>query len=209
MKGQLKLISGQKLQSPIGLNTRPTTSLIRESLMNIVGKDFENKSLLDLFSGSGIISCEAIQRNINKVVAIESDKKIYQLCSSNISKIANNLMEPPEINVIHCDAIQWLKNGYLKQKKNYGDVIPKNGFDFIYLDPPYALGFYSTVLKHLLSGQWINKNSLVICESSLSEEIELSGEWTLKDKRCYGKNKLSFLTPSQELHFLYDIGSKH
>ena len=39
MKGQLRLIGGQRIQSPKGLATRPTTSRVREAVMNILARN--------------------------------------------------------------------------------------------------------------------------------------------------------------------------
>ena len=59
MKTNLRLIGGKKLQSPNNSYTRPTTLRVREAIFNILNKRVENSNWLDLFSGTGAISCEA------------------------------------------------------------------------------------------------------------------------------------------------------
>ena len=51
---------GKKIQAPTNLPIRPTTDRAKESLFNILENRyvFENKKILDLFSGSGNISFE-------------------------------------------------------------------------------------------------------------------------------------------------------
>ncbi len=209
MKGQLKLLGGQRIKSPNGLNTRPTTALVREALRNILGNALVESSFLDLFSGSGIISCEAIQGGAGKVVSIELDRKTAQICNSNLIRISKDAQNNSQFRSINSEVLKWLKGGHTLQKEKYKNLIPKYGFDFVYLDPPYKNNMYSAVLNNLILGKWINNQSFVICESDRSMNIELSDEWKVKDSRCYGKTRLTFLTPSQELNFLYDIDSKH
>ena len=55
--GRLK---GLRLNPPANLPVRPTTDVAKEALFNILYNqiDFENISVLDLFSGTGNISLE-------------------------------------------------------------------------------------------------------------------------------------------------------
>ena len=55
---------GKKIQAPKNLPIRPTTDRAKESLFNILENKyvFENKKILDLFSGSGNISFEFSSR---------------------------------------------------------------------------------------------------------------------------------------------------
>ena len=59
MKTNLRLIGGKRLKSPNNIYTRPTTLRVREALFNILNNKVENCNWLDLFSGTGAISCEA------------------------------------------------------------------------------------------------------------------------------------------------------
>jgi 16S rRNA G966 N2-methylase RsmD len=54
---------GRKIVPPAGLKARPTTDFARESLFNILNNriDFEDVTVLDLFSGTGSISYECRQ----------------------------------------------------------------------------------------------------------------------------------------------------
>ncbi|MEK9976360.1 MAG: RsmD family RNA methyltransferase, partial [Gammaproteobacteria bacterium] len=76
MNNKLKIISGKYksrfIQIPDKKNLRPSKAYIRESLFNVLDIHLCNSSL-DLFSGSGILSFEAISRGIKKSVLIEND----------------------------------------------------------------------------------------------------------------------------------------
>ncbi len=198
MKGQLRLLSGRRLASPKGEITRPTTARIREAVMNIVRESINNSNWLDLFSGSGIMSCEAIQNGASNVVAVENNKKIYNICFSNISLIANATERKILFKAINSDVNKFLITGY---KQLYiGDsnfeALEKKRFDYIYIDPPYTKKYYYSVLENLLLGDWVTKESLVICEFSIEEGITIPSNWVIKDKKTYGKTGLLFLNPT-------------
>ena len=51
---------GRKLKTLEGIDTRPTTDRIKESIFNIVQFDVEGRRVLDLFAGSGQMAIEAV-----------------------------------------------------------------------------------------------------------------------------------------------------
>ena len=84
MKRNLRLLCGRKIESPKSLLTRPTTSLVREALINILSEKIIGSSWLDLCSGSGIIACEALEKGARRVLAVEKNIKISKICKNNI-----------------------------------------------------------------------------------------------------------------------------
>ena len=74
----MKINSGRFKNSSIEIlrssSIRPTTSLSRKSLFDTLGS-LENKSFLDIFSGSGIVGFEAASRGAKNVTFVEMHKK--------------------------------------------------------------------------------------------------------------------------------------
>ena len=101
VKGSLRLLGGQRIQSPKGLATRPTTSRVREAVMNLLSRRINNSNWLDLYSGSGIIGCEAIEHGANSVLAIEANRKTFKICESNLNKIASSSQNQVLVKVIN------------------------------------------------------------------------------------------------------------
>ena len=58
------LARGRRLKELQGMDTRPTTDKVKESIFNIVQFDIEGRRVLDLFGGSGstLIACEQTNR---------------------------------------------------------------------------------------------------------------------------------------------------
>ena len=211
MKGRLTLLGGIRIDSPSGLQTRPTTSRVREAVINIIGNKISNSNWLDLCSGSGVMGCEALLRGASTVVAVELNKKTAMLCKANLFSISEKTQQSSQVELINSDVIKWLKKGYEQQVKVFRTPIPisKEKFDIVYFDPPYSSNIYSTVLKYLLVGGWLKRDSLVICEISSRLSLEVSRNWTIKDKRVYGHSSVLFLNPNLAKHSHADTDSKH
>ena len=199
MTGQLRLTNGRRLRSPNGQLVRPTTWRVREALMNILRERIEGSNWLDLYSGSGIISCEVIERGARNLLAIEFNRKVYEVCRLNIESISKGIGSQILINTINTESIRLLKSGYKKYSiKTYQKLGKEtNRFDFIYIDPPYYHGEYFQALENLLEGDWVANNCIAICEFSISHGINLPERWQVKDQKKYGDTGLVFLTPNQ------------
>ena len=199
MKGQLRLTNGRKLESPIGDSVRPTKAVVREAVMNIVRHKINNSNWLDLYSGSGIMGCEAIEKGAKVVVAIELNKRISKICKSNLTKIATFHKHIKFIDVKNIEANKFLRSGYknyllnIKNKTSTSEL----HFDLIYIDPPYKMNSYSSILDNLLDGDWVSSKCLAICEFSIKDGIDISKRWIVKDQKKYGNTGLVFLTPTQ------------
>ena len=192
MKTGLTLIGGKKIESPNSDKTRPTTLMVRQAIFNILNTKVENSNWLDLFSGSGAISCEAFNHGAKKIVAVEKNRITANLCKKNLFSLKDSQLRKKDINIICKDVFPWIKN------HDGRDLLEKNNlenikFDFIYIDPPYKNKFYKKLLKDLFKSYLITEKTTVICEHSKNEMINEDNIWKSIDTRLYGQTKLSFL----------------
>ena len=193
MKTNLRLIGGRKLESPNNVYTRPTTLRVREAIFNILNKRVENSNWLDLFSGTGSISCEAYNHGAKKIVAIDKNKKNSKLCLKNLFSLEDVKNRKNDIEVICKDVLIWTKPRYERKLSIKDDDFNELKFDFIYLDPPYNADYHELVLEQIFSCNFIKENSVVICEHSPSLKINKSNKWEAIDIRDYGQSRLTFL----------------
>lgn len=98
--------------SAFGTGKHPTTSLCVKALREIIKKKSGELSLLDVGTGSGILSIIAMKLGVKKVVAIDIDKSVE-----------NNLIENLKLNNI---------SSIKKFDKNDNDFSKFNGADYIY-----------------------------------------------------------------------------
>lgn len=161
------IYKGRKIESPDEKITRPTLSKVRMGVFNtlysIIG-DFESKSFLDVFGGSGIMGLEALSRGFSRVKVFEKNPKVAQILKKNYQTVG------------------------LKPDLTIGDstkLILKTDeiFDVVYIDPPYMSGIYEDILSKV-------KGNIIIAEHS--ETIEFDGYEVLKQKN-YGGKIVSFL----------------
>ena len=192
MKKSLTLIGGERIESPKSDKTRPTTLMVRQAIFNILNKKVENSNWLDLFSGSGAISCEAFNHGAKKIVAVEKNRINANLCKKNLFSLKNSQLRQKDINIICKDVLPWIKN-YIGIKILEKNNLENIKFDFVYIDPPYKNNFYKNLLKDLFKSYLLTEKTTVICEHSKNEVINEDNIWKTIDTRLYGQTKLSFL----------------
>ena len=192
MKTNLRLIGGRKIESPNTIDTRPTTLMVREAIFNILKNKVENSNWLDLFSGTGSISCEAYNHGAKKIVAVEKNKKNSKICLKNLYSMHSIANRKNDIQVICKDVLIWTKPN---TERNISIINDFNSikFDFIYLDPPYKVSYHELVLNQIFKCNFMKKDTIVICEHSLELNINKNNLWDIYDSRSYGQSKLTFL----------------
>ena len=179
MKGKLKLISGKRIESPLNPKTRPTSSKVREAIINIIGNKLEEASWLDLCSGSGAMACEALQKGVTRILAIEKQRETAKTCKRNLIEVSNTMDHSIHVEVICNELISFLKKGPKNQKIEFAKDCPntEQKFDLIFLDPPYESGLYENSQELLFSKQWIKESSTLICECSSKSIPKIHNGW--------------------------------
>ena len=211
MKGKLKLISGKRIESPLNKKTRPTSSKVREAIINILGNELEGASWLDLCSGSGAMACEALQKGVKRILAIEKQRETAKTCKKNLIEVSNSMDNSIHVEVICNELISFLKKGPKNKKIEFtkNSQSSDKKFDFVFLDPPYESGLYELSQELLLSKQWIKESSTLICECSSKSMPRIHNGWELNKEKFYGNTSLLFLIPNQALNYFDDTDSMH
>ena len=84
----MRVIAGKARRIPLktidGLDTRPTTDRIKETLFNMISHGLCDCSFLDLFAGSGAIGIEAISRGAENAVFVEMNPKAVACIRENL-----------------------------------------------------------------------------------------------------------------------------
>ena len=206
----MKLISGKRIESPLSKKTRPTSSKVREALINILGNKLRGASWLDLCSGSGAMACEALQKGVKRVLAIEKQRETAKICKKNLIDVSNTMDQSIHIEVICNELISFLKKGPKNQKIQFvKDCQNPETFDFVFLDPPYESEVYEITQELLLSKEWIKESTTLICECSSKSMPRIHNGWKLNKEKFYGSTSLIFLIPNQALSCSDDTDSMH
>ena len=85
----MRVIAGTARSLPLkcieGLDTRPTTDRIKETLFNMLQQGIPGCRFLDLFAGTGAIGIEALSRGAREAVFVEHQQKAAACIKENLS----------------------------------------------------------------------------------------------------------------------------
>lgn len=180
----MRVIAGTCKSLPLktvsGMDTRPTTDRIKETLFNMINARVFGSTFLDLFSGSGGIGIEALSRGAQKAYFVENDKKAIACIKENL---AFTKLED-RASVLMADARTSIR------------MFPENTvFDCIFMDPPYNKGLEKEILSLLSDAKCIHQDTLIIVEASLQTEFDYLLElgYVVEKEKRYKTNKHLFL----------------
>ena len=159
---KLRIIGGQWRSRQLSFadidGLRPTADRVRETLFNWLAPYIPGARCLDLFAGSGALSFEALSRGASHVTLIEKARPAYQALKSNL-----NTLEAKGANLIQADALAWL--GHSLKDTSSNDTKASQGFDIIFLDPPFKEALLQPCFDLLHSQQgWLKPKALVYLE---------------------------------------------
>ncbi|MCH5344232.1 MAG: 16S rRNA (guanine(966)-N(2))-methyltransferase RsmD [Acetatifactor sp.] len=167
------------LKAPEGMDTRPTTDRIKETLFNMIQNDVPGSVFVDMFSGSGGIGIEAISRGARKAYFIENAPKAVSVIAENLTftKFTDHAI------VLKQDACAALSSIFERE------------VDVIFMDPPYDQEHEKRVLSVLKNMKYVTEDTLIIVESSLETEFPYLEEFgfRLEREKRYKTNKHVFI----------------
>ena len=135
------------LKTVEGMDTRPTTDRIKETLFNMIQNDLYGRSFLDLFAGSGASEAVFIDNGIRQVSCIRDNLKTTKLESG--------------AKVLNCGVLE----GLSRLGRDHG------AFDFIFMDPPYGCDLERQVLEALQDSPLADGDTVLIAEASLDTDF--------------------------------------
>ena len=159
--------------------TRPTTSLMRKALFDMLQPIIYDAIFLDLCAGSGAIGIEALSRGAKEVVFVDKAREAVQCIQSNLK-----LLDIEERGkVMQSDALAALERlGRMGVK-----------FDVIYVDPPYhERELYLELMRCFDREDLLKEGGVLFVETKASsplEEVELV-RLKAKTPRRYGDSLL-------------------
>ncbi len=151
---------------------RPTTDRVRESIFNLLvngthGNPIPQARVLDLFAGTGALGLEALSRGAARVAFVDDGLAARALLRQNIEKM--RAMGVTDV---------WRRDA-TKMGPCRGE-----GYDLIFLDPPYGLGLGEQALASCLTDGWIAAGAMLVWEESKAPSVPAPLEQI--DQRKYG-----------------------
>ena len=136
----MRVIAGKarslRLKTIEGMDTRPTTDRIKETLFNMIQPSIADSRFLDLFAGSGGIGIEALSRGASWCVFVEQQRKAAECIRENLA--FTRLKE--DATLLVTDAVSAVNK-----------LDGEDAFSWIFMDPPYNHEFENRVLEYDLN----------------------------------------------------------
>jgi len=152
------------LSAPRGMDTRPTSDRLRETLFNVLAPRIEGAVVADLYAGSGAIGIEALSRGASEVIFVERAEPVLKAIRSNLASLGIKGGYALEARAVHAA---------LKRLCEQGRTM-----NIVILDPPYADENEYTQTLSLLGGECSNlltAEAIVIVEHI--KKLELAEEY--------------------------------
>ncbi len=181
----MRIISGKsrgtKLETIEGIQTRPTTDRVKESLFNLLQYDFYDKHILDLFAGSGALGLEGISRGAQKATFVDQNKSCVEVIKKNLIKIKS--LE--QATILQSDV-----NFAIAQLK------PKE-IDIVFMDPPYHKDLILPALEAMIAHDILSNSAMVVVEHEKTDLWDVPKGYECVKSRTYGITTLTILRRTQ------------
>jgi 16S rRNA (guanine966-N2)-methyltransferase len=161
---KMRVIAGtyrsRPLVAPRGMQTRPTSDRLRETLFNVLAPRIEGSRFVDLYAGTGAVGIEALSRGVEHVWFAEDAKAALVVLRKNLT----------ELKIIQ---------GFTLEDRGVGALLQRLGkaqpVDLVFLDPPYeAENEYSGTLNFFGSERGrslLAADAMVIAEHSSKTKL--------------------------------------
>lgn len=174
---------GRNIRTGEGPGYRPAMAKVRKALFSMLearGVRWPEAAVLDLFAGSGSLAFEALSRGAARVMLVESSKAAADIIWDNAAKLG---VEPGRMHV----AVDQVSR-YLARPRGAGQ-----GYDLVFVDPPYADKVIEQTLKLLLKQRWLNAEAIVVAEVEARSRFDaalIPADLTLDTDRNYGQTRV-------------------
>jgi 16S rRNA (guanine(966)-N(2))-methyltransferase RsmD len=161
----MRVIAGQfrsrVLHAPRGLDVRPTSDRLRETLFNVLAPRIEGAVFLDLYAGSGAVGIEALSRGAREAIFVEQAEPSLRAIRANLAALG-------------------IRGGYALEARSVAAALPRlaeagRAADLVFLDPPYAAEEQYALALGLLGGDcrsFLAPGAIVIAEHDKRRSLD-------------------------------------
>jgi 16S rRNA (guanine966-N2)-methyltransferase len=161
----MRVIAGQYrsriLSAPRGLDTRPTSDRLRETLFNVLSQRIAGAVFADLYAGSGAVGIEALSRGAREAIFVENAEPALRAIRANLASLG-------------------IRGGYALEARSVAAALRRltgagRQADLVFLDPPYREADEYGAALGLLGGECaalLNPGAAVIAEHEKRRDLE-------------------------------------
>jgi len=113
---------------------------------------------------------EALSRHCEHCVFVDNNRAALDVIHKNIEKARFS----ENADIFQGDALSFLSSRV-------------EGFDIIFLDPPYNKGFLTPVIEKIFEKHLLSDDGIIVCETEVNGEIYSGGDFKCVKQAKYGK----------------------
>ena len=172
---------GRKIIAPDGMDIRPTSDRVRESVFNMLEhRDWgdggvsvlSGARVLDAFCGTGACGLEALSRGAEHATFLDNSNSALDLCRQNIAA----LKKQGSSEVLRGDCLR--------------PVRPAGPCDLVFLDPLYREHLTVKALNALGKAGWVSEGAICVLESGLDDDEDPGASFSILEDRKYGTTRI-------------------
>jgi len=169
-------LKGRSIGSPAGgKGVRPTTQKVKLALFSMLRDTVVDSRVLDLYSCTGALGIEAISRGALKCDFVERTRRNCRLISDNLK-----IMGLDKVGEVHRgESFKFVEQS-------------EGGYDMVFLDPPFELDNWDTVMLEVGKSGFVNKGGRVVAEHRSDLDLHsFYGNMNRINNKGYGDSKIS------------------
>jgi 16S rRNA (guanine966-N2)-methyltransferase len=165
----VRIITGiarsRRLKSVRGLQVRPTSDRVKESVFSILSEKVVDARVLDLFAGTGNLGLEALSRGASFAVFVDNEKRSIEVIKENIASLGFEQLA----QVVQAEVPEDINK--IKRSEVRGQKAEETKFDLVFLDPPYLKDLEIPTIEALNKFNLLNDNAAVVVEHHKKTEL--------------------------------------
>lgn len=166
-------LKGRELRYPKS-GLRPTKSMTRQAMFNILGDRVEGARVCDLFAGGGSLGIEALSRGAASAVFVEQAGATFAFLKRNVAGLA-------PATVVRSEVLKALAK------------FAPGSFDVVLADPPYRLGLVRSTVERAAESGVVAPGGVLMIEHHRDEPVPVPEGWELLKQGKYGETRVSLV----------------
>lgn len=165
---------------------RPTMDRVKAAIFSSLGEKIIGARMLDLFAGSGALGIEALSRGAAAATFVESDARATDTIRRNLEKTRLANAASASISIHQLDVFSYLDR-----------LAPKQMFDIVFADPPYARraderDFAPELLHSQSLIGALAAEGIFVLEKLPDRKLKMPPPWELLRAKKYGATEVAF-----------------
>jgi len=169
---------GKNLFGSQDLSVRPLTNRIKKSIFDVLQNCFQEKSVLDLFSGTGSFGLEALSRGAVHLTVVEKS-------DNSLAVLRKNLHLLP----LGGEKVYTIKSDVIKFCAQTVQV-----YDLILMDPPFIFPEIQNLVDLIFKRKILKEKGVMVVHHEITNPVaDSSDDYMIRQQKKFGRSLVSYI----------------